>query len=456
MTSPGTPLKAQARRIWRAGVAAADPGALLRDFLSLDGGAIVLGQRRIPVDEVETISIVGAGKAGARMAEAVVSLLKERPLAAKPVRGWVNVPVVPPRSRRTIRLYATRRGYENRPTRESLVGTRRIVSMLAAQGARDLTLCLVSGGGSALLSAPPTGITLRDKRRITSQLHASGASIEEVNAVRKHVSTVKGGGLLRAWHGRWLTSFILSDVVGDDVSVIASGPTAIDPTTFDDAIEVLRRYSLWDHAPRTVRRYLTEGRAGRRPETLKELPPGAENIVVGGNRQAREGAAREARRMGFEVLDLSDGYVGEAAEAGRRLAQVARDLRHRADAPARRMCLLAGGETTVRLGRAPGRGGRCQEAALAALAEPGRDLGDIVILIAGTDGEDGPTDAAGAVIDERTAHRARHRGLEPAAFLARHDAYTFFDRVGGLVRTGLTGTNVMDLAVILVSPRPRL
>ena len=453
MTSPGTPLKAQARRIWRAGVAAADPRALLRDFLTIDGGAIVLGQRRIQQDEVETISIVGAGKAGEGMAEAAVSILKERPLVAKRVRGWVNVPVVPPRSRLAIRLHAARRGHENHPTRESLVGTRRIVSMLGAQGPRDLTLCLLSGGGSALLSAPAPGISLRDKRRIASQLQAAGATIDEVNAIRKHLSTVKGGGLLRAWHGRWLTSFILSDVVGDDVSVIASGPTVIDRATFDDAIEVLRRYSLWAVAPRAVRRYLSEGRAGRRPETLKELPPGAENLVVGGNRQAREGAAREARRLGFEVLDVSENYVGEAAQAGRRLAHAARSWRDRADAPTRRMCLLAGGETTVRLRRAPGRGGRCQEAALAALAELGRDLGDMVILIAGTDGEDGPTDAAGAVIDPFVARRARGQGLDPAAFLARHDAHTFFDLSGGLLRTGLTGTNVMDLAVILVQLR---
>jgi hydroxypyruvate reductase/glycerate 2-kinase len=453
MSSSGKALTVDATRIWRAGVAAADPLPLMQAVLGVDAGAVVVGQRRIRLDELEAISVVGAGKAGARMSRAVHTILGTDVLRGKRLHGWVNVPAAPARTRDRIHLHAARHGHENQPTRAGLVGTRRIVSILAQQGPRDLALCLISGGGSALLPAPPAGVGLREKRTITSRLHAVGASIDEVNTVRKHLSTVKGGGLLRAWRGRWLTSFVLSDVAGDDLSVVASGPTAPDPTTFGAAIEVLRRHALWDGAPRAVRDHLRQGHSGRRPETLKQMPPGAENVLIGGNRQALEGAAREARRLGYSVIEASAPYGGQAAQAGRDLARFGRNVRDRGEPAEAPVCLIAGGETTVSLGRGAGCGGRCQEAALAALDELQWDLQGIAILVAGTDGEDGPTDAAGAFIDEGVAKRARRLGLDLPSCLARHNAYPFFDRVGGLLRTGLTGTNVMDLAVVVIGSR---
>jgi glycerate-2-kinase len=424
--------------------------------MQVDAEALVLGRRRLRLDEIRSITIVGAGKAGAHMSQAVEAILGARRLRGKGVRGWVNVPADTVRPLRAIHLHPARSSHANRATRRGLIGMKRIVSLLEGQGESDLTLCLLSGGGSALLPGPAHGVRLGEKIEITDRLHAAGAPIDEVNCVRKHLSTVKGGGLLRSWRGRWLTTFVLSDVPGDSLDVIASGPTSADPTTFADAIAVLRDYAVWDPAPQSVRTCLLEGRAGRRPETLKKLPPGVENVLIGDNQTAREGAARKARNLGYEVVDVSRFLRGEASEAGRRLARLAAEARAGGRAGSRPICLLGGGETTVRLGRRFGKGGRCQELALAALAEGwDDDWGGIGLLSAGTDGEDGPTDAAGAFVDEVLLRRARRRGMDPATFLARHDAYRFFDRLGGLLRTGPTGTNVMDLVVLLVAPSPQ-
>ncbi|MBM2843122.1 MAG: ttuD [Anaerolineales bacterium] len=436
-----TLLASHAHAIWRAGVAAADPLPLMQPVLRLDGEALVLGTRRIPLADIDSIAVIGAGKAGARMSQAVETILGARWLREKTVHGWVNVPADAVRPLRAIHLHAARRSHENRPTRQGLVGTRRIVSLLGQQGRRDLTLCLISGGGSALLPGPAAGVRLGDKTEVTDRLHAAGAAIDEVNTVRKHLSRVKGGGLLRAWRGRWLTSFVLSDVLEDALDVIASGPTSPDPTTFADAIEVLRRYAVWDRASQSVRQCLLEGQAGQRPETLKRLPAGAQNILIGGNRNALDGADREARRLGYKVLDVSSHLRGEASEAGRRLVRLAFEARDAGSTGGQPLCLLGGGETTVRLGSRPGEGGRCQELALAAVFEGQKDdWTGIALLCAGTDGEDGPTDAAGAVVDEDLLRRARRQGLDPEAFLVRHDAYNFFDPLAGLIRTGLTGT----------------
>jgi glycerate-2-kinase len=300
------------------------------------------------------------------------------------------------------------------------------------------------------MPALPPGVNLRDLRQVTARLHAAGASIEEVNAVRKHLSTVSGGGLVRRWHGGWLTAFLLSDVVGDARDVIASGPTSVDPTTFRQAVAVLQRHRLWSNAPASVRRHLLEGLDGRREETLKRLPPEVDNVVIGGPRSALTGASRMAERLGYQVRDVSHLLVGEASNAGRRLARTVRVARDEGTHRRRPLCLLAAGETTVRLGPGAGRGGRAQELVLAAFAALGGDLHDIVVLAGGTDGEDGPTDAAGAFADERLAGQARLQRRLPGPFLASHDSYRFFDSLGGLLRTGRTGTNVTDLVVVLV------
>jgi hydroxypyruvate reductase/glycerate 2-kinase len=451
MATRPTPLISHAKSIWRAGVAAADPFPLMQLALHRDGDDLVLGRRRLQLSQVRSITVVGAGKAGTGMSQAVEAILGGRLLREKQVQGWVNVPADTVRRLRAIHLHPARRSHENRSTRAGVAGTRRILSMLARLGRGDLALCLLSGGGSALMPAPATGITLGDKREVTAVLQSAGATIIEVNTVRRHLSDAKGGGLTRSWRGQWLTSFVLSDVVGDPLDVIASGPTAVDPTTFHDAIEILRRFAVWDATPPSVRSYLQAGAAGLHRETLKQQPPGVEHVLIGSNRSALEGASRKASRLGYRVLDASHLLRGEAAEAGRRLAAEARAVLDRPGQGDQPICFLGGGETTVRLGTRPGKGGRCQELVLAALVQNlGDDWSRIAFLCAGTDGEDGPTDAAGAFVDRGVIRRARTLGLDAGKALARHDAYSLFDRVGGLFRPGWTGTNVMDLAVVLV------
>jgi hydroxypyruvate reductase/glycerate 2-kinase len=247
---------------------------------------------------------------------------------------------------------------------------------------------------------------------------------------------------------------IISDVVGDPLEVIASGPTAVDPSCFGDAIGVLQKYHIWSRVPQPVRRYLEEGRAGDRPETLKRLPRHVTNTIIGNNSTALAAAARAARRAGYRVVNLSSFIEGDAGQAGVVLAGIARGVRDRSEPAGPPVCVLSGGETTVRLGDSHGKGGRNQEFVLAAAKHLGPDgLRDIVVLSGGTDGEDGPTDAAGAVADQTLLETALRRGLDPATFLDQHDSYHFFQPLGGLIRTGLTATNVMDLRVLLVRTR---
>jgi hydroxypyruvate reductase/glycerate 2-kinase len=350
-----------------------------------------------------------------------------------------------------IRLHAARPAGTNQPTADGVAGTRRILDLLAAAGPDDVALCLLSGGGSALLPAPAEGITLEDKQQVTALLHACGATINEMNAVRKHLSRSKGGRLAQAFAGRELFSLIISDVIGDPLDVIASGPTAADPTTFADALAVLEKYRLTERVPPAVRRHLEQGRAGQVPETLKHLPAHVHNYVIGNNARSLAAARAKAEALGYRVLNLGAYLEGETRHVATALAGVVRSIRADGQPLPPPVCLLSGGETTVTLAEGHGQGGRNQEFVLAAAVKLGREgLRDVVVLSGGTDGEDGPTDAAGAVADADTLARAETQGLAPAAYLARNDAYHFFAATGDLLQTGLTQTNVMDVRVILI------
>jgi hydroxypyruvate reductase/glycerate 2-kinase len=276
-----------------------------------------------------------------------------------------------------------------------------------------------------------------------------------MNCVRKHLSRIKGGGLARTFTGRALFSLIISDVIGDPLDVIASGPTAADPTTFADALAVLEKYRLVGRAPPAVLDHLRRGLAGQVAETLKVLPAHVHNRVIGNNARSLAAAGRVAAELGYRVLNLGSYIEGETRPVATAFAGLVRAVREQGVPLAAPVCLLSGGETTVTLVEGHGRGGRNQEFVLAAaakLGEPG--LRQVVVLSGGTDGEDGPTDAAGAVADHETLRGARERGLTPETFLARNDAYAFFDATGDLLRTGLTQTNVMDVRVLLIGPLP--
>jgi hydroxypyruvate reductase/glycerate 2-kinase len=436
-------LRQQARTVWDAAVAAANPEILVRDALA-DPAPLM----REALAVAERILVVGAGKAGAPMAagaeEALLGLLDR-------VTGVVNVPAKAVRPLQAIRLHAARPAGTNLPTAEGVIGAREMLDLLASAGPNDVALCLLSGGGSALLPAPAEGVSLEDKQQVTRLLHACGATINEMNSVRKHLSAVKGGRLAQAFAGKALFGLVISDVIGDPLDVIASGPIAADPTTFADALAVLEKYRLTPQVPGPVLRHLEDGAAGRAPETPKALPANVHNIILGNNARSLAAAAREAERLGYRVLNLGSFIEGETRHVATALAGLVRSVR--ADGIPLRppLCLLSGGETTVTLVEGHGLGGRNQEFVLAAALKLGEDgLRDVVVLSGGTDGEDGPTDAAGAVAGAETLRRARRLSLDPAAFLARNDAYHFFAATDDLLKSGLTGTNVMDVRVILI------
>jgi glycerate 2-kinase len=447
VAEPARDLRANARAIWQAAVDAARPedliGAAFRD------PALRL---RATLEQAPRILVVGAGKAGAAMSAAVETALAD---VLGRVEGIINVPADSVQPLRRIRLHASRPAGVNAPTPEGVAGTRQILDLMAGAGAEDVALCLLSGGGSALLPAPVEGVTLDDKQQVTRLLHACGATIGEMNTVRKHLSRVKGGRLAEAFHGRSLVSLIISDVIGDPLEVIASGPTAPDPSTFAEALAVLHKYRLTaatsGSAPVAVVRYLERGAAGLVPETPKALPRTVQNHVIGNNARALAAAAARATALGYPVLNLGSFIEGETRTVAQVFAGLVRSVRTDGRPVRPPVCLLSGGETTVTLVPDHGLGGRNQEFVLALVVHLGREgLRNVVALSGGTDGEDGPTDAAGAAADGETLPQAELLGLDPASFLARNDAYAFFGAVGGLLKTGLTRTNVMDVRVILV------
>ncbi len=333
------------------------------------------------------------------------------------------------------------------PDTRGLQAAGRLLALARQAGPDDLVLVLVSGGGSALTPAPAPPVTLAEKQALTRLLLAAGATIDELNAVRKHLSLLKGGQLARAASPARVVTLVLSDVIGDRLDVVASGPTAPDPTTFRDALAVLDARVGRQRVPASVRARLEAGARGEVGETPKPGDPlfaRVEHVVVGNNELIVQAAAEAAARLGYTAHVLTRSLAGEAREAARRLVTQARRLAPPA-------CLIAAGETTVTV-RGAGRGGRCQELALAAALELRPDE-PLVVLAAGTDGTDGPTDAAGGLVDAGTADRGRAAGRDPAAALADNDAHTFLAAAGGLVVTGPTNTNLLDLYLV-VRPLP--
>lgn len=442
MADPRTDLRSHARAIWQAAVDAVQPGPLVRQALAEPDLSQALGTAK-------RIIVVGAGKAGAAMSAAVEDCLGSR---LDRIAGVVNVPDESVRPLGAIQLHAARPTGVNQPTAEGVAAARHILDLVAGAGPDDVVLCLLSGGGSALLPAPVPDISLADKQHVTLLLHASGATINEMNAVRKHLSQIKGGQLVRNFRGKQFYSLIISDVIGDSLDVIASGPSASDPTTYADAVVVLRKYGLENRVPESVRKYLSRGTAGELPETLKQLPPHVHNRVIGNNARALAAAEAHAASLGYRVLNLGAFIEGETRPVATAFAGILRSIRADCRPLTPPVCVLSGGETTVTLVKDHGRGGRNQEFVLAALLKLGIEgMRDTAILSGGTDGEDGPTDAAGAIADAATLTKAATLGLNPATFLARNDAYSFFAATHDLLITGLTQTNVMDVRVLLVS-----
>ncbi len=338
------------------------------------------------------------------------------------------------------------------PDLQGVLATERVIGLLEKADSATLVVCLISGGGSALLVAPHKDISLAEKQQITQLLLKTGANIQDLNTVRKHLSRIKGGRLAEIAYPARVLSLILSDVVGDPLDVIASGPTSPDQTTFQDALKVIKRYDLGDKIPEKARLILIRGAAGEIPETPKEGNPvfaRVQNIIVGSNKKAIETAKREAEGLGYQTAVISADLQGEARDAATWLARKAIEARRGfAGGSQGKICLISGGETTVTV-RGNGLGGRNTELALA-FAQEIKGMKGITLLSAGTDGTDGPTDAAGAIVDGGTIERAEVAGINPGDYLKNNDSYHFFKAAGGLFITGPTGTNVMDLQIILL------
>ena len=447
-----------AREIWLAGVDAVRGDRLMERSLSLDDHFLHLGDLLIERTEFDSILIVGAGKAVASMTVAFHQIISPH----IPTRGWVNVPEGTFDScasglvRGTIgeiKIHAARPLGINEPTEAVLEGTREILKLVRGAGQRDLVLVVLSGGGSALLACPVDGVSLADKLAVTRLLSSAGADIQQLNTVRKQLSLVKGGGLARASRGGRLVTLVLSDVLGDPVDVIASGPTVPDSSTADDAIDVLKRFDPEHSLPECIYDAI------HRNKNVIRFPIASETIVLGNNASAVDAAGIRAESLGYShAMNAAIACEGAAEAIGSHLADMALSMLRDRDAGKQTPdCLITGGEPTVQL--APpairGRGGRNTHLVLAAmnrLCELQIDcatLDRIVILSGGTDGEDGPTDAAGAILSTGVWQAAREQTLDPKDYLMRSDSYTFFKLTGGLLITGPTDTNVCDIRVVL-------
>jgi hydroxypyruvate reductase len=436
-------LRADARKIFTAGVRSAEPFAAVTRHVEVNGAVLTIDGRSYDLTEFENIFVVGCGKAAAQMARALEEILGDRISGGSVVVKYCHG--LPLKKIKVIEA-----GHPI-PDDAGVGGARQVLDLAARAGARDVIFTVISGGGSALLPLPADGLSLTDKQRTTEVLLASGATIHEINALRKHLSAIKGGRLAERAYPARVAALILSDVVGDNLDAIASGPTVGDPTTFADCLAIVRRYGLENNIPPAAIDRLERGARGEVAETAKPaaaLLQNVQNVIVGSNRMALDAAKERARELGYKTTILSSAVVGESRiVAAAHAARVIEIIRSRSGGELP-LCLVSGGETTVTLSGG-GLGGRNQEFALAAAIELA-GLENAVVLSAGTDGSDGPTDAAGAIVDGATAERGEAQGLNAREFLERNDSYPFLRSTGDLLITGPTLTNVMDLQVTLI------
>jgi len=427
-----------------AALEASDPSSIIKSKIKVEKNVLKVDGFSFNLNDFRNVFVVGGGKASGAMAETLETLLGDRIKD-----GAVTVPY-------DLKAYNVKRiklEHASHPVPDlaGVKGTKRILDLVSQAEENDLVICLLSGGGSSLMPQPREGISLRDKRRVTDALLKSGATINEINTVRKHISDVKGGWLAKRAFPATVVNLILSDVVGDPLDFIASGPTVPDSTRFDDAIEVLKRYRLWNRIPATVKKVLLAGKKGLIPDTPKAGDKAFEkmhNIVVGNSMTGCQAAYNSLKTAGLHVLLLTSSLEGQARDVGTVFASIAQEIAKSGNPVPKPAVVIAGGETTVTV-VGKGKGGRNQEIVLGAASKIG-GLDGVVVAALSTDGIDGPTDAAGALVDGETVRRALDLGLSPKRFLAENDSYSFFSRLGDLLFTGLTGTNVNDVSVVVV------
>ena len=436
-------LRKDAEAIFLSGVKAVDPIEAIGRHVKRQDEILKVGGKNYNLKHFSRVIVVGAGKASAAMAQPLEELLGDRLK-----EGLVQVKYGHSLPLRKIRIVEA--GHPV-PDKSGIEGAHQIVQLVKSATKKDLLIFLISGGGSALLPSPVEGLTMEDEQRTTQILLESGANIHEINAIRKHISQVKGGRLARLAYPATLVSLVLSDVIGDSLDSIASGPTVPDSSTFGDCVHILEKYRIESQLPSAVREHLEKGIRGEVEETPKTDDPAfmrTQNMIIGSNILALKAAKSKADELGYNSLILSSFIEGETREVARVHAAIAKEILKR-DLPIRRpACIISGGETTVTIW-GKGLGGRNQEFVLAVAIEVD-GLEDVVILSGGTDGTDGPTDAAGAVADGLTVKRAKSMGLDPKRYLRENDSYHFFQTLGDLLITGPTFTNVMDLRLMIV------
>src|SRR4030042_1327913 len=441
-------MRRMAKAIFSKGLSAVDPSKILRDRIRIEKDRLWVrieedSENIFDLKVFDKIFLIGTGKASNSMAQAVEEIFGEGI-----TRGVITTKyghLLPLKKTEIIEAghpIPDQNGYE---------GAKKIKNLLEKSGPKDLVLFLLSGGGSALLPFPAEGIGLKEKQEVPQLLLDCGADIKEINTIRKHISMIKGGWLAKWAYPSTVIGFILSDVVGDQLDVIGSGPTVPDPSTFEEAWQILKKYDLLNEISPSIQKYLKLGKEGKKEETPK---PGevvfekVYNSLIGSNILALRAAEKEAKSFGFNTLILSSSIVGETREAALFHLAIAKEVVSSGNPIHRPACLLSGGETTVTI-KGDGLGGRNQEFALAGAIEI-NGIEKVVLLSGGTGGTDGPTDATGAVADHTTVQTAISPGLNPNAYLNNNDAYPFFQKLGDLLITGPTQTNVMDVRIFLV------
>ncbi len=422
---------------------AIDSKQLMKSKLLLKNSLLKVNGCSFDLKKFKNVYVIGGGKASGSMAEALEQILDQYI-----TKGLVNIPHGNKHKTEIIKL---REASHPIPDKSGVEGTRRMLKIAEQAKKEDLVICLISGGGSSLMPLPRDGITINDKRELTNMLLKCGATINEINTVRKHISDFKGGWFAKKAYPATVLNLILSDVVGDPLDFIASGPTVPDSTTFSEAIKVLKKHGLWDKAPASIKKVLSSGKKGLIPETPKANDKAFKkvyNVIIGNNTFASLAALEQLRSATLNTLLLTSSLEGEARHVGVMLASIAREVVTSGNPIPKPAGIIAGGETTVTV-TGKGLGGRNQEISLAAALRMG-GMDGVVVASLSTDGVDGPTDAAGAIVDGKTMSRAEEMDLNPEEFLAENDSYNFFSKLGDLIFTDPTGTNVNDVSVIVV------
>lgn len=437
-------VKSDAFRIMNDAINAVKPSSLMRQEIKYDGEFLWVGNIKYDLKIYNEIYVIGGGKASAHMAQHLEEILK-----TNITKGIVSTKYGHTTQCDIIDIYEAGHPVVDD---KGLNATSKILDLLEETTEQDLVICLLSGGGSALLENLPGQITLEEVQKTSELLLSSGANIDEMNIVRKHLSKVKGGKLMKRIHPSNCLTLIISDVAGDKLETIASGTTYYDNSTFADTLQIIEKYGLSRRLPKNIMKYIKKGNKGEYEETIKygdKIFERVNNVILGKNLTALEKANETAELMNYNTLILNSKMEGESRKTAKEIAGIVKQIKYSGEPVKKPACLLIGGETTVTL-RGKGKGGRNQEFALSALYHLQEELDNTILLSCGTDGTDGPTDAAGAFADKSIVDKTKEVELNPAGFLENNNSYEFFERTGGLIKTGPTGTNVMDIVIALI------